>query len=441
MIPRFLLAICINTTINKRCILNIAFIVNRDDNKDVFKIHLLETEGVIGMLSAKTIEIVKSTAPILEMRGKEITTTFYRNLFVKHPELLNIFNHANQEKGRQQTALANTVTAAAHYIDKLEVLLPAVKQIAHKHRSLAIKPEHYPIVGENLLEAIKEVLGGSATDEIIHAWAEAYGAIADVFIAVEKEMYEEVQEAAGGWADYKDFIVIDKVLESENITSIVLKPADGKALPEFKPGQYMTIRITIPGEQYVMNRQYSLTCSPNREYYRISVKKELLENSPDGKVSNYLHTHLKVGDRLEATVPAGDFTLNVMESEPVYFIAGGVGITPFMSMLHTLSERNPERKAVLKHAVKKEQVQPFKEELKQLAQNLSNFEAMFYMSDDKRKMTFEDLQGLDPNGIYYVCGPAGFMSFAVSSLREAGISEARIHHEFFGPAMQLEESK
>ena len=393
------------------------------------------------MLTAKTIEIVKSTAPILEMRGKEITTTFYRNLFVKHPDLLNIFNHANQQKGRQQTALANTVTAAAHYIDQLEVLLPAVKQIAHKHRSLAIKPEHYPIVGENLLEAIKEVLGEAATDEIIGAWAEAYGAIAEVFIAVEKEMYEEVQEAAGGWADYKEFIVMDKVRESENITSILLKPADGRDLPVFKPGQYMTIRISIPGEQYLMNRQYSLTCSPNKEYFRISVKKELPGSSPDGKVSNYLHTYLNVGDRLEATAPAGDFTLDVMESEPVYFIAGGVGITPFMSMLHTLSEKNPLRKVVLKHSVRNEQIRPFNEELKQLAQKMPHFETMFYVSDDKRRMTSEDLHGLDPKGIYYVCGPAGFMSFAVSSLREAGISEDQIHHEFFGPAMQLEETK
>ena len=393
------------------------------------------------MLSAKTIEIVKSTAPILEMRGKEITTAFYRNLFVKHPELLNIFNHANQQRGRQQTALANTVTAAAHYIDRLEVLLPVVKQIAHKHRSLAIKPEHYPIVGENLLEAIKEVLGEAATDEIIGAWAEAYGAIADVFIAVEKEMYEEVQEAEGGWADYKEFIVMDKVRESENITSILLKPADGLALPAFKPGQYMTIRISIPGEQYLMNRQYSLTCSPNKEYFRISVKKELPGSSPDGKVSNYLHTYLNVGDRLEATAPAGDFTLDVMESEPVYFIAGGVGITPFMSMLHTLSEKNPLRKVVLKHSVRNEQIRPFNEELKQLAQKMPHFETMFYVSDDKRRMTSEDLRGLDPKGIYYICGPAGFMSFAVSSLREAGISEDQIHHEFFGPAMQLEETK
>ena len=105
------------------------------------------------MLSQKTIDIVKSTVPVLEEYGTTITKTFYKNMFTAHPELLNIFNQTNQEKGRQQTALANTVLAAAKYIDNLEVIVPVVKQIAQKHRSLAVKPEHYPIVGEHLLRS------------------------------------------------------------------------------------------------------------------------------------------------------------------------------------------------------------------------------------------------------------------------------------------------
>jgi nitric oxide dioxygenase len=226
------------------------------------------------MLSSKTIEIVKSTAPVLAVKGEEITTHFYKTLFSNHPELLNIFNHAKQKKGRQQTALANTVYAAATYIDQLEVLIPAVKQIAHKHRSLSVKPEHYPIVGEHLLEAIKAVLGDAATEEIIEAWGEAYGVIADVFISVEKEMYEAAAQQHAGWEDFKDFEVVEKVEESELITSFYLKPSDGSAVPSFTPGQYITIRFSIPGEKNLFNRQYSLSDASNGECFRISVKKE-----------------------------------------------------------------------------------------------------------------------------------------------------------------------
>ena len=64
-------------------------------------------------------------------------------MFAAHPRIIEIFlTKPNQEQGRQQTALANTVLAAAKYIDNLEVIVPVVKQIAHKHRSLAVKAEH-----------------------------------------------------------------------------------------------------------------------------------------------------------------------------------------------------------------------------------------------------------------------------------------------------------
>lgn len=111
------------------------------------------------MLSQETINVIKSTVPVLEEHGTQITTVFYEELFKAHPELLNIFNHANQARGKQQTALANAVYAAAVHIDKLEAILPTVVQIAHKHVSLGVKPEHYPVVGEYLLKAIKMVLG------------------------------------------------------------------------------------------------------------------------------------------------------------------------------------------------------------------------------------------------------------------------------------------
>ncbi len=140
------------------------------------------------MLKPETIAIIKSTVPVLEVHGKAITTRFYEKLFKSHPELLNLFNHGNQKQGRQQTALANAVYAAAVHIDRLHEIMPAVKGIAHKHVSLGVTPEQYPIVGENLLAAISEVLGDAATPEILGAWEEAYSVIAAAFIGVETEM-------------------------------------------------------------------------------------------------------------------------------------------------------------------------------------------------------------------------------------------------------------
>lgn len=126
-------------------------------------------------LDEQTREIIKATVPVLKEHGEKITKRFYQMMFENHPELKNIFNQTNQREGKQPRALANTVYAVALHIDNLEAILPNVVSIVHKHKSLNIKPEHYPIVGEHLLLAIKDVLGDAATDDIIDAWAKAYG--------------------------------------------------------------------------------------------------------------------------------------------------------------------------------------------------------------------------------------------------------------------------
>ena len=172
-------------------------------------------------LSQETMDIVKATVPVLEQHGNAITKRFYERMLSEVPELNNIFNQTNQKKGGQPKALANTVYAAAANIDNLGAILPVVKQISEKHKSLMIKPEHYPIVGKYLLLAMKDVLQDAATDEILNAWEQAYGVIADVFINVEKEMYEHDKETTGGWNGFRDFKVVDKVRESEVVTSFI----------------------------------------------------------------------------------------------------------------------------------------------------------------------------------------------------------------------------
>lgn len=404
------------------------------------------------MLSQKTIDTIVSTVPVLEVKGTEITTVFYRNLFSSHPELLNIFNHANQQRGRQQTALANTILAAAVYIDKLEVIIPAVKQIAHKHRSLGVKPEHYPIVGEHLLGAIKEVLGDAATDEIIGAWADAYGVIADAFIGIEKEMYEEAASQPAGWIDFKEFTVTDKVKESDVITSFYLKPSDGSTVPSFLPGQYITLRIGIAGEEYLMNRQYSLSAAPGKDYFRISVKREAERNTPEGKVSNYLHDAVETGSIIEVTAPAGDFVLAADAVEPVVFLSGGVGITPFMSMINSIAERNPRRKVEFIHASRSSSHQPFKEELSSVEAKLENSTLLYVyekaQDTDRQDARFAKEGYIDADFLreilidgahYYVCGPVPFLRAIVKGLKELNVEESQIHFEFFGPALNLEE--
>lgn len=406
------------------------------------------------MLDQKTIDIIKSTVPVLEKHGESITTRFYQLMFGNHPELLNIFNHANQKQGRQQKALAGTVYAAAQYIDNLEAIIPVIKQIAHKHRSLGIKPEHYPIVGKHLLLAIKDVLGDAATEEIIDAWGKAYGVIADAFISVEAQMYEEATNQKGGWNGFRPFVVDNKVKESDVITSFYLKPKDGGELAAFLPGQYISIKLEIEGEEYTHNRQYSLSDAPGKDYYRISVKREAGTPNPDGMVSNYLHDSVNEGDILKVSAPAGDFVLNTEKNTPVVLLSGGVGLTPMLSMLKTVVEIQPERKVTFIHAAANGNVHALREEVTSLStlDNVNTF--VFYDSpteedrennrfDVEGYVTFEWLKNNVPvkDADFYFCGPVPFMKAINRFLKELGVSEERINFEFFGPMGNLEEEK
>ncbi|WP_453996561.1 NO-inducible flavohemoprotein [Bacillus nitroreducens] len=399
------------------------------------------------MLSQKTIEIVKSTVPVLEKYGKDITTQFYKRMFTNNPELLNIFNHANQRQGRQQTALANAVYAAAANIDNLGAILPVVKQIGQKHRALGVLPEHYPIVGENLLGAIKEVLGDAATDEIINAWAEAYGVIADAFIGVEKEMYDEAKQQPGGWEGFRNFVVDRKVKESDVITSFYLKPDDGKEISSYQAGQYLTVKVQPEGDQYTHLRHYSLSSAPGKDYYRISVKRE-----EHGVVSNYLHNELTEGDVIQVSAPAGDFVLDA-KNTPAILISGGVGLTPMVSMLNTIVEQQPEREVMFIHGALNSNVHALKAEVEEIAAKHDNVKNFVVYSEpteqDREVMNFDkegfiDLEWLKAtvdmkDADFYFCGPTPFMKMMYRSLKEWGVASENIHFEFFGPASELEE--
>lgn len=403
-------------------------------------------EGVV-MLTVQEMDIIRSTAPVLKEKGLEITSHFYETMFAAHPELLNVFNITHQKEQTQPQALANAVYAAAVHIDQLEKIIPAVRLIAHKHRSVGVKPSQYAIVGEFLLKAIKHVLGDAATPAILGAWEKAYQVLADVFIQMEKEMYQSAGETLAD--DFVPFTVVKKVVESELITSFYLKPTDREGfVAKFQPGQYISVRVRPTGFEYLQIRQYSLSDLPGKDYFRISVKREVgSDHKPDGMVSNYLHDHVHEGDTIEISAPAGDFTLDQTKDTPVYLISGGVGLTPMQSMLYTLLTNQPERKVTYVHAARNERIHAFKQEVMALNEKHDQLETYINYDEasaDQRAVDHIgrlDLsllpQGINKDADYYICGPKGFMGSMIQQLVAHGVPESKIHYEFFGPAEQM----
>ena len=407
------------------------------------------------MLDQKTIATVKSTAPILQEHGETLTKHFYKRMFSHNPEVAPFFNHSNQAGGTQQRALAGAIAAYAANIDNLDVLGGAVELIAHKHASLQIKPEHYPIVGENLLASIKEVLGDGATDEVIDAWGKAYWFLADILIGREKQIYDSNTTKLGGWEGFRKFRIERKEKESNVITSFYLKPEDGGALPTYLAGQYITVRMPTPDGSTTM-RNYSLSDKPDQDYFRISVKRETgpKADTPKGYVSNKLHDEFSNGDVIEVGPPCGEFFLNTNDKHerPLVLLAAGVGITPILSILHTALEAMPGRQIVFVHGCLNEGVQAFKNTIDQLAAKHSNLTAHYRYSDPATEggeregnastgfVTAELIESLIPDrhADYYFCGPKPFMVNIYHELLKWGIPGSQVHFEFFGPRQELE---
>lgn len=392
------------------------------------------------MLTPAQTAIIKATVPLLETGGETLTAHFYTIMLNEYPEVRPLFNQAHQASGAQSRALANAVLMYAKHIDRLTALGPLVGQIVNKHVALQILPEHYPIVGSCLLRAIREVLGAEvATDEVIAAWAVAYQQLADILIGAEEQAYATNAAGPGGWRGARDFRVTRKQVESEEITSFYLTPADGGALLDYHPGQYIGLTLQLDGEE--VRRNYSLSAAANQQQYRISVKREI-----GGRVSNYLHDQVAEGDTLQLFPPAGDFVLRP-SSKPLALITAGVGITPALAMLEqALSTGRPIH---FIHCARHSGAQGFRTWLESMVAKHPQLQR-FYCYSEPRAADSEHASGMLTEPLLaqwlpaerdldaYFLGPKPFMANVKRQLQRLGVPAAQCHYEFFGPAAELD---
>lgn len=396
-------------------------------------------------LSENTIHIVKATVPALEARGLDIVRRMYDRMF-QNDMIRDLFNQSHHgETGSQPKALATAILAYAQHIDQLAALAPAVERIAQKHVGLQILPEHYPHVAEALLGAIQDVLGDAATPDVLNAWGEAYWFLAHVLIGREKQIYGEIQAAPGGWTGWRNFVVADRRVESEIITSFILEPEDGGLLMRHRAGQYLTFWLEIPGHPPI-KRNYSISNMAGGGRYRISVKRE-----PGGLASNWLHDHAKPGTLLKVVPPTGEFFLPDHPERPVVLLSGGVGLTPMVSMLETIAAEHPELQALYVHGTHNGSTHAMKEDVRKLTDAHANLRSSIFYLEPRATdqlgadyhheglISVEWLEEHTPIGSadYFLCGPRPFLKTFVAGLSLAGVPSSRIHYEFFGPADEL----
>ncbi|KAI5957158.1 YHB1 [Candida jiufengensis] len=381
-------------------------------------------------LTPEQIELILSTVPILEQAGETLTAKFYNRMLTNYDEVKPFFNETDQKLLRQPKILAFALLNYAKNIKDLTPLIGFVQQIVSKHVGLQVKPEHYPIVGTCLIETMVEILPKEiATSEFIESWSIAYGNLAALLIELEAKEFGK-----NPWQGFKNFKVTRIEPECEDVESVYFTPEDGSKLPEVKPGQYVCIRWLLPDSKFEKSREYSVSQVPKNNEFRISVRK-----LHGGLVSGYIHESLKLGDILKVAPPCGNFTYKESEN-PMVLIAGGIGITPLISIIETGLQNG--RKIKLINCNRTTSTRPFTEFLvENLKKYPENFHVFEYLSDEKksstifskvtnRQLELSDLDTITPNHDVYLLGPRPFMKEIKIYLEQKSIP---VNLEYFGP--------
>ncbi|MFE0103990.1 molybdopterin-dependent oxidoreductase [Streptomyces sp. NPDC059009] len=265
----------------------------------------------------------------------------------------------------------------------------------------------------------------------------------------------------GSWSGTRPFTVAAVADQARGVRTLRLEPVDGGPLPDYRPGQHVTVRAEgmegspgSPGSPaegsantLAEGRSYSLTgpaVDGGRTAYEVAVRR-----LPDGAFSSYVHEELKPGDRLRLAQPGGVFSIPTDTDTPVVLLAGGIGITPFMSYLETLAATGgtvPE--VVLHYGTAGSADHPFRDRLRELQGRIRALRIVDHYSDPGA----EDVCGRDydrtgritvdavaPDLIarrarFYLCGPEPMLEALTEGLRARGVPRFEIFSEKFRAA-------
>jgi uncharacterized protein len=268
-----------------------------------------------------------------------------------------------------------------------------------------------------------------------------------------------IASSNNGWTDWRKFIVMRKVKESDGITSFYLHPEDNVAIPDFSPGQFLTIKLDIPGQSKPVIRTYSLSdYDRSLMSYRLSIKRESAPkdlNVSPGIASNFMHDCIHEDSIIWVKPPAGKFVLDVYSPKPAVLISNGVGITPMIAMAKAGVRLNPSRQIWFLHGARDGSNHAFRDEINALCASNPNLHVIYCYS----KPTATDVGNYHQQGYvdsaliqnivapemqrccgsseadYFLCGSPSFMDALRNGLRSWGVADSSVFFESFAKAM------
>ena len=247
---------------------------------------------------------------------------------------------------------------------------------------------------------------------------------------------------------YSPYEIVKIDQESHTVRSFYLRRTDGQALPRHEAGQFLPIRLRLPGESSLVIRTYTISNAPGGDVYRFSVKNE----GDDGLASSFLHRYVRPGFRIEAQAPRGRFVLDRSVDRPVALVSAGIGMTPMVAMLEARAAESRQTHRFLPtyfiHGARNGPAFPFADHIRDLATEWRGLSTHIRFSqpdpvdrlgethDSEGRVDMDLLEELLPQEDveFYLCGPQSFMQALYEGLIDRGVESEHIHYESFGPA-------
>jgi len=244
-----------------------------------------------------------------------------------------------------------------------------------------------------------------------------------------------LRDTASPWTGFRSLRVAAREREAEDVVSLRLAAPDGAALPAFRPGQHLTLRLDPDGTPAI--RSYSLSDAPGGDY-RITVKR-------GGGDGSGRAMRLRPGDLVQATAPAGRFVIPTEAPFPIVLVAAGIGITPFIGYLETLVGMPATPRVVLHYGNRDGASHAFRSRLQALAGLLPGLAVINHYSrprssdrdfDRIGRITAEDIarELIEARARFYLCGPPSLLSSLSAGLAARGVPRFEIFQELFQAA-------
>jgi len=383
--------------------------------------------GLPTAMSQETIDMIVATAPAVAPKMLDITMCFYAKIIERHPSLKQYFNMANNVpiSDHQPKALAASAIAyATNITDLTPLLVPggAVAAICNRHVALGIHPMQYVVVHENLMEAIVDILGDIVTPEIGAAWSEAVLFLAKAFIDTEESLYQMIEQREGGWSGFAEFEVTQIKDLTDTVRQVSFKPPKDSPLAgknfAFSAGQYLSVQIDMDGDGLSAPRHFTATSPVGADFLQCTIKKV-----PGGKLTGYVHDHLKVGDKVTLSTPMGVFTAPEEPTSTV-LMSAGIGVTPMVNLKRALGDAVK----LVVHVAKSAEQHAYREFFED-SPTLTKYTSQTGRPTAE-SLVAETLEKVGTDNEFFICGPEQWMDDVQKVLLEKGAK--KVVCEVFG---------